>query len=217
MSLKNYQHKGLDFDKKILNNMLSLWSPYLELNGMSFHGLRSNPTYSVEVSYDFRPLKEKWAEAKVEGGELVRHLGWSLEQYASLYPVMENLNLLNPKKAGYYLAWGINDEGMEWKEGHYYMGVAKFLVIYIDKIEYVENDYGITDKKFTVLFLNLRADYRGPAIFKEGDKGVCYPYFNITQMSFSLLQDDYRIDVTEWIDGSVKVRFMNWDGNPLNS
>ena len=43
-------------DKRILNNMLSLWSPYVELEDLKFIKANSSPSHRFEVSYDFTPF-----------------------------------------------------------------------------------------------------------------------------------------------------------------
>ena len=213
LSMKDYQHKGLDFDRKILTNMLSLWSPYLKLEDIEFIKARSNPSHSITVEYDFEPLHKIFDVTTDEEGMLLKHLGWSFRQFVAYYPAMENLNLFKaPYEARKILNFGIKDEELEWKEGHYYVGGASSpIVVYIDDIE-----EGERETIYTLYVLNLWATYKNfPLEVRNTIEGVCEPWFNVYKVPQRKLRSDYKLDITDWIDGAKKASFMNWNGNPL--
>lgn len=214
LSMKGYQHKGLEYDKKILTNMLSLWSPYLKLEDIVFRKVMSNPSHEVLVTYDLEPLRNKFREETDNDGTSLRDLGVSMNQYTAYYPVMKNLNLFKePNSARLFLTYGNVNEKIEFKEGHYYMGGSRPLVIYIDTIE----EFGDGEKVYTMYVLNLWATHGGNPLLgsHDGFKGFCQPWFNIYKVPIRKLISDYKLDVTDWIDASAKISFMNWKGNPF--
>lgn len=209
LSMKDYQHKGLDFDRKILTNMLSLWSPYIEIKDITFQKATSNPSHNVEVLYDFTPFVNSYTIP--EGYKLSDILLYKVPKYIKLYPVIENMDV-NVTKAEDLINYGITDEVIYWEEGHYYMGGGSQtpLIIYIDEREKVGNDIF-----YIAYVLNLfRGD--GGINFKDYKwKELGYPWFNIYKIPIRKLSSDYKLDITDWIDGAKKASFMNWKGNPL--
>lgn len=209
LRMTKYQWKGDKFDLEILQNMLDLWSPYITLEDITMDEPQANPSHHIAVSYDFTPLRKEYNDKKIDSNSLYS-LGWRFTQYVKLYPLMKNLDL-NIQEAREAVSYGVSDKPIEFKEGHYYMGGGGSpLVVYIDEAN-AEEDY------YTMYVLNLWATFKGPAMLNTSDdfKGQSLPWFNLYRVNLRKLKSDFKIDITDWINGFLRVSFMNWDSNPL--
>jgi len=123
---------------------------------------------------------------------------------------MNNLHF-NIQRARDAVSYGVSDEPIEFKEGHYYMGSGENpLVIYIDEAN-AEEDY------YTIYVLNLWTTYYGKMhnMFSGGNiKGQAKPWFNIYRVPLRKLNSNYKIDITKWINPLRRVSFMNWNQIP---
>ena len=204
-------------DERILNNMLSLWSPYIELEDLKFIKANSNPSHRFEISYDFTPFVNSH---KNPSGILLKEiLVYKIPYYLKTYPVMKNMNVVM-KKARDLISYGITDEKIRWQVGHYYMGGGSQgpLIIYIDdkeKLEY-KNALNGFETLYTVYVLNLFTGGEG-IYFGENYrwKGKAKPWFNVYKVPQRKLWGDYKLDITDWIDGAKMASFMNWKENPF--
>ena len=210
--MKDWKWEGLDKDERILNNMLSLWSPYIELEDIEYRKATSNPSHDVEVSYDFKPFV--YSHKTPEGTKLSEMLLYEIPKYLRAYPVMKNMNVPYPK-ARDLLSYGETDEEINWEVGHYYMGGGSQtpLIIYIDDKKELE------DKTvYTIYVLNLfRGD--GGVTFEDykwtKKEGGAKPWFNVYKVPQRKLWSEYKLDITDWIDDAKRASFMNWNRNPL--
>ena len=208
--MDDWKWEGLDKDERILNNMLSLWSPYIELEDLEFIKARRNPSHNIEVSYDFTPFVNSH---KNPSGILLKDiLIYNVPYYIKVYPVMKNMDVVM-KKARDLISYGKTDEKISWQIGHYYMGGGSLspLIIYIDDKEELE------DKTiYTIYVLNLFTGEKG---IYFGDayrlKGTAKPWFNVYKVPQRKLWSEYKLDITDWIDGAKMASFMNWNKNPL--
>lgn len=210
LSMKDWKWEGLDKDERILNNMLSLWSPYIELKDIKYSKATSNPSHDFEVSYNFSPFVNSYTTP--EGFKLSDTLLYQVPSYIKTYPVMKNMNVPYPI-ARNLINFGETDKKINWEVGHYYMGGGGQtpLIIYINDINKLE------DKTvYTVYVLNL---FRGEGGIYFGDTyrwiGTAKPWFNVYKVPQSKLWSEYKLDITDWIGGAKRASFMNWKGNPF--
>lgn len=212
LSMRDWKWEGLDKDERILNNMLSLWSPYIELEDIEYRKATSNPSHIVEVSYDFKPFVNSYTTT--DGFKLSEMLLYEVPKYLRTYPVMKNMNV-PVSKARDLLSYGETDKEINWEVGHYYMGGGSQtpLIIYIDE----KKQLGDKDI-YTIYVLNL---FRGDGGISFTDyhwhttKGNAKPWFNIYKVPQNKLWSEYKLDITDWIDGAKIKSFMNWNKNPL--
>jgi len=208
--MDDWKWEGLDKDERILNNMLSLWSPYIKLEDLEFIRATSNPSHKFEISYDFTPFVNSHKNAS---GILLKDiLIYNVPYYIKTYPVMKNMDVVM-KKARDLISYGITDERISWQEGHYYMGGGSQspLIIYIDDKKVLKDE-----NVYTVYVLNLFSGDRG-IYFGENYrwKGTAKPWFNVYKVPQRKLWSEYKLDITDWIDGAKMASFMNWNKNPL--
>lgn len=199
--------KGLEHDRQILNNMIGLWSPYIQIEEFSLNGVDRNPSHSVQVHYDFNQLID---ETILEGEySLKKESSYLKNDYVSGYPFYNNLKKVKRDDIGLELWLRILPVNSH-KVGHYYMDKPNSsLVIYIDDYDPMTNEY-------ILYVLNLWAGERAIKFGSSWNpkyEGVAHPWFNIYAAPLRKLRE-YPYDVTDWIGGK-KPFFMNWDDNPL--
>jgi len=220
--IEEYERKGLVHETQILNNILSLWSPFITLEYMEFSGnSRKNPSHPAEITYDFK-LLAKDCDKYREMGYYVS----SFRKIAKYYPVFKNLVDV-PSKVELLLNEGLRGSPAEYEVGRYYMGQGG-LVVYLEERITAGTIIPNTNDYFVVYVLNLWSENKGKMMLpKRGEsrmldwfpedtelKGEFEPWFNIYLAPLKKIQADYRLDVTEWIN-TTKVSFMNWKENPF--
>ena len=222
LSMDNWKWDGIHKDQRILKNMLRLWSPYIVFYDLEFIKATSNPSHTFEVSYDFTPFVNSYKNPE---GIIIKDmeqiifppsLVYNVPYYIKTYPVMKNMNVVM-KKAKNLIRYGIKDKKIRWQVGHYYMGGESQspLIIYIDDKEEIEGE-----TIYTIYVLNLFGTDRGIHFMEDYDewkwKGTAKPWFNVYKVHKRKLWSDYKLDITDWIDGAKMASFMNWKENPFD-
>jgi hypothetical protein len=228
LSINNWKWEGIHKDERILKNMIGLWSPYIAFYDLEFIKATSKPSHRFEVSYDFTPFVNSYTNPE---GIIIKDmeqiifppsLVYNVPYYIKTYPVMKNMNVVM-KKARDLISYGIKDKKIRWQVGHYYMGGGSQspLIIYIDDKEELDWEYpNEFETIYTVYVLNLFGG-DGGIHFNSGEydewkwKGTAKPWFNVYKVPKRKIGSDYKLDITDWIDGAKMASFMNWKENPL--
>jgi hypothetical protein len=217
VQIEDYERKGLFHETQILNAMLSLWSPFIRLESIGYSGDSGrNPSHPVEIKYDFEPLAKDYHKYRKTGySDSVQ----TFRELARYYPIVKNLNVDASKARTVYAPNGLKGSPAVYEVGRYYMG-QRGLVIYLE--ERIEDN-------FVVYVLNLWSDYLNELMLQGKGinpyyglspedfqiKGEFKPWFNIYVAPLWKLQNEYKLDVTEWINPIKEISFMNWKENPL--